>query len=273
MASCGKFGSADARARPPPSPIRLAVIYAAIGASDANGVGSSVQCVPLDQTASGMGYVFVTARQLTAQGFTVSLTEPGIPTAVIGRGFEASASSTTARSSATSSIRRCRSSRGTRRWSTIFAGVNEVNTITAALGAGAGGSDPNGYIDNQVKAFGTDYATLMNGIRDRAGAPRIVILNVPNMAGLPYLAGASAGAAAGGAARRSRHDAYRRQPAGDGQYGRHRSDVRLANVSARELLVGRHAPERCRLRLHGREVVRAITIERRIRRRRAAARR
>ncbi len=75
---------------------------------------------------------------------------------------------------------------------TIFAGGNEVNTVTAALGAGAGGSDPNGYIDSQVKAFATDYTTLLNGIRDRVGAPRIVILNVPNMAGLPYLSGASA---------------------------------------------------------------------------------
>ena len=75
---------------------------------------------------------------------------------------------------------------------TIFAGVNEVNTITAALGCGAGGNDPNGYIDNQVQAFGADYATLLTGIRDRAGSPRIVMLNTPNMAGLPYLSGASA---------------------------------------------------------------------------------
>ena len=43
---------------------------------------------------------------------------------------------------------------------TIFAGVNEVNTVTAALGGGAGGSDPNGYMDTQVQAFGADYATL-----------------------------------------------------------------------------------------------------------------
>jgi lysophospholipase L1-like esterase len=74
---------------------------------------------------------------------------------------------------------------------TIFAGINEVNTITAALGGGAGGSDPNGYIDAQVKAFGSDYATLIAGIRARAGSPRIVILNAPNAAGLPFLAGAS----------------------------------------------------------------------------------
>jgi lysophospholipase L1-like esterase len=77
---------------------------------------------------------------------------------------------------------------------TIFAGINEVNVVTAALGGGAGGGDPNSYIDAQVRAFGTDYTTLVTGIKARvaAGTPRIVALNVPNAAGLPYLARVSA---------------------------------------------------------------------------------
>jgi lysophospholipase L1-like esterase len=74
---------------------------------------------------------------------------------------------------------------------TIFAGINEVNVVTAALGGGAGGADPNGYMDTQVRAFGTDYTTLLNGLRSRAGGARLVVLNVPNAAGLPYLAGTS----------------------------------------------------------------------------------
>ena len=74
---------------------------------------------------------------------------------------------------------------------TIFAGGNEINTITAALGGGAGASDQAGYIDAQVKAFGADYTTLLNGIRGRAGSARIVALNVPNLAGFPFLAQAS----------------------------------------------------------------------------------
>src|SRR5207244_156004 len=74
---------------------------------------------------------------------------------------------------------------------TIFAGINEINTITAALGAGAGGTDPDAYIDNQVRAFGADYTMLINGIRSRAGGARFVVLNVPNAAGMPFLAGAS----------------------------------------------------------------------------------
>ena len=43
-----------------------------------------------------------------------------------------------------------------------------------------------------MKAFAADYVTLINGIRSRAGSPRMVILNVPNVAALPYLVGASA---------------------------------------------------------------------------------
>ena len=90
VASCDKFGLGDVKnpVAPGPPSAGSAVIYTAIGASDANGVGSSMPCVPLDHTCSGMGYVQVTARQLTAQGFSVSLTNLGLPTAVIGRDFE-----------------------------------------------------------------------------------------------------------------------------------------------------------------------------------------
>ena len=57
---------------------------------------------------------------------------------------------------------------------TIFAGPNDVNTLTDALGSGAGGSDPVGYIDQKVAAFAADYATLLAGIRSRAPGARIV---------------------------------------------------------------------------------------------------
>src|SRR5207302_1281722 len=62
--------------------------YSAVGASDANGVGSSVVCFPLTPCPDGMGYVPVTGRQLQARGFQVSLLNLGIPTAVIGRDFQ-----------------------------------------------------------------------------------------------------------------------------------------------------------------------------------------
>jgi lysophospholipase L1-like esterase len=194
VASCDKFGLGDVKnpTAPGPPTAGSAVIYSAIGASDANGVGSSMPCVPLDHTCPGMGYVHVTARQLTAQGFSVSLTNLGLPTAVIGRDFETLGQQFSRTIIGNFIDQEMPFIPRNTTVVTIFAGGNEVNTITAALGAGMGGNDPNGYIDNQVKAFGADYTTLLNGIRDRAGSPRIVILNTPNMGGLPYLSGASA---------------------------------------------------------------------------------
>ena len=194
VASCDKFGLGDVKnpVAPGPPSAGSAVIYTAIGASDANGVGSSMPCVPLDHTCSGMGYVQVTARQLTAQGFSVSLTNLGLPTAVIGRDFENLGQQFNRTIIGNFIDQEMPFIPRNTTVVTIFAGGNEVNTITAALGGGVGASDPNGYIDNQVKAFGADYTTLLNGVRDRAGSPRIVILNTPNMAGLPYLSGASA---------------------------------------------------------------------------------
>ena len=138
-----------------------------------------------------MGYVPVTARTLTAQRFTVKLLNLGIPTSVIGPDF-AQLGANYGRTIIGNFIEQ--EMPFVQRDSTvvtIFAGINEVTTITAALGGGAGGADPLGFIDNQVRAFGVDYATLLDGIRARAGQPRIVILNVPNAAGLPFLAGVS----------------------------------------------------------------------------------
>lgn len=167
------------------------IVYTAVGASDANGVGSSVVCFPFTDCPDGMGYVPVTVRQLKSQGYSVNLLNLGIATAVIGPDFEALGTQFNHTIVGNFIQEEMPFVQPTATVVTIFAGVNEVNTITAALGGGAGGSDPNGYIDNQVKAFGADYNTLLNGIRNRAGTPRIVILNVPNTAGLPYLAGVS----------------------------------------------------------------------------------
>ena len=177
-----------------PSPVpepKSTINYTAIGASDALGIGSSVECFPFSDCPDGKGYVQEAARQLRGQGFTVNLTNLGIPTAVIGRDFqnlglqygrtilgnfiEGEAPFLNANSTLV----------------TIFAGGNDVNTVTSALGKGAGASDQIGYINSQAKAFGDDFATLMRLIRDRAPSARIVVLNLPNMAGMPFLTGAS----------------------------------------------------------------------------------
>lgn len=175
----------------PPAP-GSTINFSAVGASDALGTGSSVPCtVPWSDCPEGMGYVQVATRQLKAQGFTVNLLNLGIWTAVIGPDFQVLGQQY-GRIIAANLIEHEMS------WVqqnatvvTVFAGGNDVNTITAALGGGAGASDQAAYIDQQVRAFGADYTTLLDGIRSRAGSARIIVLNLPNLAGLPYLAGAS----------------------------------------------------------------------------------
>jgi lysophospholipase L1-like esterase len=136
-----------------------------------------------------MGYVPVTIRQLRAQGFTVTFRNLGLPTSVIGRDFQNLGQQYGRTIEANFIDQEMPFILPGSTLVTIFAGVNEINTITSALGAGAGGSDPNGYIDAQVKAFGADYATLLGGVRALAGTARLVVLNVPNAAGMPFLSG------------------------------------------------------------------------------------
>jgi lysophospholipase L1-like esterase len=194
VASCDKLGLGNhsnpaAPSSPPAS--GSTIVYAAIGASDAAGVGSSVQCVPFTDCPNGMGYVQVVTRHLKDQGFNVDLWNLGVPTSVIGPDFE-SLGRQYGRTIAGNFIDyQMPFVPRNATLVTIFAGVNEVNTITAALGGGAGGSNPQGYIDEQVRAFAADYSVLIDGIRSRAGNPRIVILNVPNVGSLPFLAGAT----------------------------------------------------------------------------------
>lgn len=166
-------------------------MYDAVGASDADGVGSSVVCPPYVDCPSGMGYPQITARTLTSQGFRVTVQNLGIPTSVIGPDFEALGQQYNHLILGNFILQEAPFVRTTATLVTIFAGGNEINTITAALGNGAGASNQTGYIDAQVSAFGADYVTLLALIRGRAPNARLVVLNVPNLAGLPFLTGAS----------------------------------------------------------------------------------
>jgi lysophospholipase L1-like esterase len=172
----------------PTTPIR----YTAVGASDVIGYGSSAPClVPFGDCPESKGYVFVAAGQLRSDGYTVTVTNRGIPGVTISERFQQlglqyghpvygnlldSELPFVPRDSTLV---------------TIFAGGNDVNVIMAALGGGAGAANQTAFVDQQVQNFATDFGTLVAGIRERIGTSgRIIALNLPNLARLPYRASA-----------------------------------------------------------------------------------
>ena len=186
----GGSGSGSPTAPTGPLPAGSSVVYSAVGASDVMGIGSSSPCFVFED-CNGTGYVWVAARQLRASGHTVSVGNLGIPAAVISRAFQ-DLGSQNGRTIGGNLLEQempfvSRSATVV----TVFTGANDVNTITAALGNGAGGSDPSAYIDQKVSAFSGDMNTLISGIRARATSARIIVINLPNLAALPYLATAS----------------------------------------------------------------------------------
>jgi lysophospholipase L1-like esterase len=168
------------------------VFYTAIGASDAVGVGGSVLCLPLTQCDNGTGYVALIVRRLRATR-SVTLLNLGIPGAVlsptiheIGRRFGRDIP-------ANFLEREMPFVQPNATLVTIFGGGNDVNALGDAIERGAAGGDVRGYVDAQVRAFGTDFDRLVRGVRDRAPGAFIVVLNLPNFALLPYASGYSAG--------------------------------------------------------------------------------
>jgi lysophospholipase L1-like esterase len=189
-AACsGKSGNpaAPSATSSPASPI----YYTAIGASDAAGVGSSVVCVPFAACPDGTGYVPVIARDLGKGGAAVTLMNMGIPAAVLSRRIEDIGNAYGRGIPGNFIDDEAPFVPKNTTILTIFAGGNDTNTIATAAGSSAGGSDPNAYIDAQVQAFATDYASLVAAARQRAPGAKIVVANLPNFAGMPYTAGLS----------------------------------------------------------------------------------
>ncbi len=173
----------------PPAP-GSAVVYSVVGASDVIGYGSSRPCLPFED-CDGTGYAWVAARQLRTQGFTVTVGPLGIPGAVTSRAFQDLAiryGRTDVQLNLIQSAMPFVKKDAT--MVTVFTGANDVNVITGALGKGAGGSDPAGFVDQQVAVFASDFATLVAGIRGDAPAAQIVVMNLPNMGAMPFMAGA-----------------------------------------------------------------------------------
>jgi len=188
---CSK--STDSPTAPSPSPTEGPIFYTAIGASDGIGIGSSAPCVPFTDCPDGAGYVQILRRRLrdNSPGRTVEHANRSLPGAVLSRAIEDLARDIGQPISelAGNFIERQAPFVPTNTTHiTIFAGGNDANVIGRAALAGRGGSDVNGYIDAQVRQWGTDLVDLVARIRSRAPNTRIVALNMINLAGAPYVA-------------------------------------------------------------------------------------
>jgi lysophospholipase L1-like esterase len=174
-----------------PSPIptpNSPINYTAIGASDALGIGSTIPCVPYEECPNGRGYVHVAVRELRSRPFTVRLNNLGWPTSTISRRLQNLGQQYGREIFGNFMEQEIPFILSDTTLITVFTGANDVNVITSALGGGAGGSDRTGYMNSQIAAFGQDFSTLLQAIRDRSASARIVVLNLPNMGAMPFLA-------------------------------------------------------------------------------------
>jgi lysophospholipase L1-like esterase len=191
-AACSKLSNNQTPAAPSGPPAAgSSIVYTAVGASDAAGVGSSVICVPFTECPGGMGYVPVTVRALQSKSYTVKLMNLGIPTAVVGRDVQNLGAQYGREIYGNFVDNEMPFVLKDSTVTTVFGGVNDVITVVSAFGQGAGGGNAQAFIDAQVRAFTNSYASLISGIRARAPGTRIVALNLPNVGALPYFVGGS----------------------------------------------------------------------------------
>ena len=189
-AGCGLFGD-DSSPTAPSSVVRPqpggAIHYTAIGASDANGIGASVPCVPFAPCENGTGYVPVLARQLRVSR-EVTLVNLGIPASVLAPSMETLARQSGRDVTGNYIDRQMPFVPRESTLVTIFGGVNDANALGDAVAGGAAGTNIPEYIATQARLFGVDYDRLVQGVRSRAGGAFIIVINVPNLAAMPYAA-------------------------------------------------------------------------------------
>ena len=173
----------------PTEPDNSTIAYTAIGASDANGIGSSAPC--LGSCTTGQGYVPQLTRRMQSSGRSVTLTNLGIPTAVLSPEFQQISNSVGRDSIGNFLSNEMPQVPSSTTLVTVFAGANDANVVAMAIRNGLAGADVNGYISARVQAFARDLRALLTGVRNRASGTRVVFLNLPNLAGMPYAAGLS----------------------------------------------------------------------------------
>ena len=164
--------------------------YTALGASDAVGIGASVPCLPFTDCPGGTGYVPRVLRHLRESNPDTRLTNMGLPGAVMSREVQDLGNSVGIGINNNFLQHEGPFVPQDTTVVTIFAGANDVNTIATAIDRGAAGStDPNTYIDQQITEFGNDMTELLGIVRGRAPNARVIVLNLPNFAALPFATG------------------------------------------------------------------------------------
>lgn len=174
----------------PPPPANV-VNYTAVGASDAIGYGASVVCLPFSDCPTGKGYVQLINGRLKADGKTVSFLNLGLPGGVVGPETQALGNQLGQEILTNFLENEVPFVATGSTVVTVFAGGNDANTVAKAVRAGRGGSDVAAYIRTQRQNFARDLKALVSGIRSRAPGVRIVFLNLPNLAAVPYSATAT----------------------------------------------------------------------------------
>lgn len=186
MAVACSGGGNDSPTSPTPNPGGGAS-YTALGASDATGYGSSVECFPFSPCSNGTGYVQLLQRRLE-QGGPVAYQNVGVPGSVLSPSIEDLSRRVGRGVSNNLLTNQTPFVRANDTVVTVFAGGNDGNIIAEAVKAQLAGDDPRAFIDQQVGKWGDDYGALVRAVRQKAPGARVVVLNLPNLAAMPYVA-------------------------------------------------------------------------------------
>ena len=175
------------RRRTPP------IVYTAIGASDAMGIGGSVPCLPFTDCPNGTGYVPRVARQLEADGHAVTLQElrdsGRRPEPVDSGGGQSGRSRHRGEhAGAGGAVCPCRRDPGDRlhrRQRRQHRGARQ------SIAARRDPPIPTRSSTAMSRISPPTTRRCVRTIRQRAPNARIIVLNVPNLSGLPYMTGRS----------------------------------------------------------------------------------
>jgi lysophospholipase L1-like esterase len=174
-----------------PTPNNLVVSYSVVGASDAVGFGSSAPCLPFED-CNGNGYAQIVKRRFQSDGATITLTNRGLPGAVLSPAMLALARDIGRNDIPGTFLEQVVPfipSDSTH--VSIFAGGNDANVIAQNIRAGRGAGDIRAFIDQHVGQFGSDLVDMVSRLRARAPNARLVAMNLPNLAAAPYVASLS----------------------------------------------------------------------------------